>query len=53
MVGWLFHQDFLGLARKGYLRKDKQGLLGSRSQYQLISLAVEGLVKEEFVNGLS
>ena len=53
MVGRLFHQDFLGLARKGNLREDKKGLLGSRSQYQLVSLAVEGLVKEELVNGLS
>ena len=53
MIGRLFYQDFLGLARKGYLRKNKQGLLGSRSQYQLVSLAVESLVKEEFMNGLS
>ena len=52
MVGWLFDQDFLGLAWKGNLREDKQGLLGPRSQYKLVSLAVEGLVKEELVNGL-
>ena len=50
MVGRLFHQDFLSLARKGNLREDKKGLLGSRSQYKLISFAVESLVKEEFMN---
>ena len=53
MVGGLFYQDFLGLAREGNLREDKKGLLGPRSQYQLVSLAVEGLVKEQLVNGLS
>ena len=53
MIGRLFNQDFHSLARKGNLREDKEGLLGPRGQDQLVSLAVEGLVKEELMNGPS